>query len=149
MSEPTRPELTLSEAAAACRVDRRTIRRRLDAEEFPNAHRTAGRTGPDDGPWVIPVADLIGAGLSPNVSKVDHQAAEVAPDTIASLQAELADWRRRAEVAEAVASERAATNEALRLALVALGTGRTGSTPDAQAGPYTSAPAVRRRWWRR
>ena len=53
----TRPELTVSEAARACSVDRRTIGRRLRADAFPNAHKL------EDGTWRIPVPDLIAAGL--------------------------------------------------------------------------------------
>jgi hypothetical protein len=59
-----RPELTITEAAKATGVDRRTISRRLNADAFPNAHRDVGRQGqPESGPWLIPVTDLIGAKL--------------------------------------------------------------------------------------
>jgi hypothetical protein len=52
-----RPELTITEAAKATGVDRRTISRRLDADAFPNAHRAivAGLSTtaapPLVGPW--------------------------------------------------------------------------------------------------
>lgn len=57
-----RPEFTIKEAAEACQVSVKTIRRRLDGDKFPNAHRL------DDGPgspWLIPLDDLIAAGLTP------------------------------------------------------------------------------------
>jgi len=58
-----RQELTVTEAAKAAGVDRRMITRRLDAEMFPNAYRSDGKSGPGSGPWMIPTDDLIAAGL--------------------------------------------------------------------------------------
>jgi len=58
-----RRELTVTEAAKAAGVDRRMITRRLDAEMFPNAYRSDGKSGPGSGPWMIPTGDLIAAGL--------------------------------------------------------------------------------------
>ena len=57
-----RPAYTLSEAADACGVSRATIRRRLDAKAFPNAYKDA------EGTWLVPIADLGAAGLTPNRS---------------------------------------------------------------------------------
>jgi len=64
-----RPALTLTEAAKATKVSRKTLRRRLDSDEFPNARRLDGPTGTGTGPWVVPIADLLSAGFtlhSPN-----------------------------------------------------------------------------------
>jgi hypothetical protein len=49
--------VSVTEAARRCGVDRRTIKRRLDAGCFPNAYRTD-----DKGIWVIPKSDLEAAG---------------------------------------------------------------------------------------
>lgn len=83
------------------------------------------------------------------------------PDDIDSLRAELQEWRRRAEVAEAVASERLARAEsaerALRAAEIALT--RAGDAPVRPAGAGDPAvtqtpgapprPATLRERWRR
>ena len=54
--------LTLDEAAAATSLSRDTIKRRLKRGEFPGATRGAahGRRPP---PWLIPMVDLVAAGL--------------------------------------------------------------------------------------
>lgn len=115
-----RPVLTVTEAARASGVDRRAIRRRLDSGEFPNAYRDVGSQGPETGPWLIPVEDLLRAGLTLR--------APMAPDASiltsfgrseqeSLLQSALADALRRAEVAEATAAERERIIEAQELAL--------------------------------
>ena len=72
------------------------------------------------------------------------------PDQVDQLRAELEEWRRRAEVAEAVAAERLARAEtaerALRAAEAALA-GR-GSPPPTQEGgtaPVAGTPPAERR----
>jgi hypothetical protein len=124
---------TVSEAARACRVDRRTLKRLLDKGEFPNARRTVGPRGPDTGPWEIPYRDLTAAGL-----KVNQGAGPDVPtttvvdlDVVARLRDENAELRRRAEVAEARADERERVIEVQAVALRAL-----------TAGPIVSGPAV-------
>ena len=57
-----RPVFTLKEAAEACQVSLKTIRRRRDKGDFPNSYRSATRA---QSPWLIPVTDLIAAGLTP------------------------------------------------------------------------------------
>ena len=59
-----RTELTVTEAARAAGVDRRMISRKIDDDQFPNAHRSDGKRGPGTGPWLIPVEDLLAAGLT-------------------------------------------------------------------------------------
>jgi multidrug resistance efflux pump len=63
------------------------------------------------------------------------------------LRAELAEWRRRAEIAEAVSAERLARAEnaetALEAARSALGVGRpTGSQAASEAAPGTTEPTT-------
>lgn len=53
----TRPMLTQREAATACGVSRTTIRRRREAGDLPNAVQDPQRG------WLIPVEDLLAAGL--------------------------------------------------------------------------------------
>ena len=147
--------LTIRQASEACRVHRRTIMRRLEAGTLPNARRGAA------GEWRIPVTDLIAAGLKPSPhGSADKQlrpdeAGQVqrrndmkadAIDSIAlnEMAAEVADWRRRAEVAEAIAAERGHALEDARLALRALTAGEN------HAGPVESGLRTPpRHWWNR
>lgn len=60
--------LTINAAAEACAVSRDTIKRRLRSGHFPNA--TRGRAqGDRPPPWLIPVVDLVEAGLAPTVDR--------------------------------------------------------------------------------
>jgi len=140
-----RPELTIKEAATACGVSTKTVRRRLDADKFPNARRLDGPAGTESGPWVIPVGDLIAAGLQPGKPSPPDAQSEPAPETVADLPAsqtdelrrletENADLLRRAEVAEAIAEERERTIEAQAQALRMLEAG-----PTADSSPLKSS----------
>ncbi len=126
----SRPWLSLSEAAQAASCARITIRRALDAGKFPQAKRGDGPKGPGSGGWLIPVDDLLAAGFTLGRSGPEpvQPAAQVpAPDTasqIATLRGELAELRRRAEVAEAVAAERGRHLDDMRVALRALPAGQ-------------------------
>jgi hypothetical protein len=107
-----RPALTLTEAAKATGVSRGTLRRRLDSGEFLNACRLDGPVGTGTGPWVVPIADLLGAGLTLH-SPDDDQSDEDKPDDhrdvdlrIRDLEHELELERARRRAAEAFADER-------------------------------------------
>jgi hypothetical protein len=165
-----RPELTVTEAAKAAGVDRRTIRRYLDDDRFPGARRDDGKQGPETGPWLIPVAELLAAGLKlhqPTGPDEPDVAEVVEPSEVESLRAEVVELRTRAEVAEAVAAERdriiAAKDDDLRSLRAVLmagpvpvatdpATGSTGPSEGAQAARYladlSTAPPPRR-WWKR
>jgi len=151
-------ELTVTEAARAARVDRRTIRRRLDGGDFPHARREAGSQGPESGPWLIPAGDLVAAGLTlHDPTGADDAALASARAEVDALRAELADAVRRAEVAEARAAERERVIAAQELALRALVPGR-GDGPtvgddgaggpvddevaDSRGGPGPAGPAL-------
>ena len=125
--------LTVTEAAKAVGVDRRTVQRRLDGGEFPHAYRDAGRQGPETGPWLIPVEDLLDAGLSlrdPAGPERSNGRRQGQSETDV-LRAALADAVRRAEVAEARAAERDRVIDAQDLALRTLmpGVGADGTDP--------------------
>ena len=106
--------LTVSEAASACRVHEATIERAAEAHRFPNAFRRA-----DDGAWLVPVGDLGAAGfpLSPYGSRTPVAAGREESDAMPDVNSELAEWRHRAEVAEALVAEQARTIQSLKRAL--------------------------------
>lgn len=110
--ELARPALTISDAAEATGKHRNTIRAALHAGRFPSAYRE-----PNDGPWRIPVPDLIAAGypvFAPSppdpMTGVESQPQV---EELVRLRAEADELRRRAEVAEAVAEERARERDRL------------------------------------
>jgi hypothetical protein len=68
IDQPVGHSITIRDAAAACRLSPRTIRRKLNEEAFPNAFKTgAGDPEHEPGVWKIPVADLERAGLRPTL----------------------------------------------------------------------------------
>ncbi len=127
-----RPHLfTISQAATACGVSRSRIRRLLDAGAFPNAVQ---KDQPDKGAsarvWHIPAPDLRAAGLIPNRERnspadsgeatgrlLGEQSEQVAAHELAALRTELDLERERRRAAEALAAERAANLDDLRMAL--------------------------------
>jgi len=109
--EPTTPNtrlmLTITEAADAAGKSR-SIGRLLDAGRLDGAEKD------DAGTWRIPVDSLIAVGLTlhaPTPPDATPTPETPPADTLDALRAELADWRRRAEVAEAIAAERAALDD--------------------------------------
>ncbi len=97
--------LTLSEAAVASGASRVTLRRRLDAGEFPHAFRSDAKGKGRKDTWRIPVSDLLSAGF---VLPGDERPAAATPSrriaeleaTVAELERELAVWRARAQERE-------------------------------------------------
>lgn len=164
---PKRPALTISEAARAAGLDRRTIRRYLDAERFGSAYRDPG-----DGYWRIPVDALLAAGVRLHAPADDGQApggqsrGSVTPGAHpppGGMGIPVDDWRSRALVAEARLEERERLVEALEQALRALQAGpeapgvgspvpvppRPEMSPRSTSQPIVATPTPRRRWWRR
>ena len=58
----------LNEAAQSCGVSRSTMRRKRESGAFPNAYTDSA------GAWIIPLADLLAAGLTPGKSRPEHAA---------------------------------------------------------------------------
>ncbi len=145
--EEQQPVFSVTEAARASGVDRRTIKRKLDAGEFPNAHRQPTGQGPGPGPWLVPLGDLLAAGLTPDVGRVPGppmRGSSGPPESELRLRAALADAVRRAEVAEALAAERERAIEAQQVALRAFEAGVAAAAdgePDPAGGPDPHHPS--------
>lgn len=161
MSDATsRPTFTVSSAADVTGKSRRTIGRMLADGELPGAHKT-------DGAWTIPLESLLAAGLTvnapsppdpapapPDAAPLPPPAARVDAAELDRVRSEAIEWRRRAEVAEAIAAERAAALEDVRAALAMaqrmLPPVATMALPPPPAEPDPlPPPAQRRRWWRK
>lgn len=108
---------TISEAAQQCEVSRSTIRRYRDQGKFPNAEKTL------EG-WVIPVNDLISAGLKPGKPKAgdDVLTEQGQPDTsiaqeLIELRAALKIEQAHRQAAELIAAEREQALKDMRQAM--------------------------------
>jgi hypothetical protein len=113
IDQPAGHALAVREAAAACRLSPRTIRRKLNAGAFPNAFTAAPADASGQAVWKIPVADLEQAGLTPTLVHPTYAnpapaPPSIAPDTAGPTVLELVRsdrfGRLRAELAEAVAA---------------------------------------------
>lgn len=144
-----RPTFTITDAAAACSVSRKTITRKLsDLADH-------GAAKDDDGVWRIPVEALLAVGLHPGrsvpevTSAPSRPAQPIAPvrpveqETVTIARDRWDDLRIRLARAEAEANERAAALADARLALRALTagpSGSVGSAPQATPAPASVAP---------
>jgi hypothetical protein len=146
LSEPD--WFSIKRAAEVTSVHANTVRRRLRKGgvpgEFPGAKQDPY------GVWKIPKGDLLAAGLTLNAPK-EGQGEPVAPPDNAELtrlREEVARWRNRAEVAEALAGERDRALVIAENALRALGPGSGATThtepENRSAGPSwpDSAPEI-------
>ncbi len=145
-SASTRPTFTITDAAAACAVSRKTITRKLPELAGHGAAKD------DDGVWRIPVEALLAVGLRPGRSLPESTpvparpvvapargAPDVAQDTITIARDRWDDLRIRLARAEAEASERALALADARLALRALTAGPASAAPVPAGGPAASA----------
>ena len=140
---PARPTFTAPEAVAATGKSRRQIGRMLAAGELVGAHKTAGE-------WQIPLASLLAAGLrlhAPSPPDAPSSSITSPPDTTSSaelalLRAENVRLSHRAEMAEALATERAEALDDLRSSLDDLRSVISKLPPALEAGRP-------RRWFRR
>jgi hypothetical protein len=159
IDQPVGHALIVREAAAACRLSPRTIRRKLQAGAFPNAYKTPVPDDPEKTIWKIPVSDLEQAGLEPTVTHPAFSKPVPAPepdpaaptvlelvrsDRFGRLRAELAEAVAAAELAllraeaerwRVIAEERAQALDRADLALKAITSAmQDGRHPDASAG---------------
>ncbi len=153
-----RPLWTLSEAAQHCSVSRSTVRRYRETGKFPNAVKD-----PEHG-WIVPVGDLLAAGLRPGRSAPlsEHAQSENGPahdlaQRIQQLETQLTVERAQRAAVEQVAAEREQSLVDLRAALRMLDAVPTrpepvSAVPVVPPGPEPAPrvlPAARSRWWRR
>lgn len=149
----SRPSFTITDAAAACAVSRKTITRKLPELALSGAAKD------DDGIWRIPVEALLAVGLHPGRSvpeeqqpKVERAADPVAarpdrpatgPEMVTIPRDRWDDVRIRLARAEAEAAERALALADARLALRALTAGPSRATDAAAAtGPEPGSPQM-------
>jgi hypothetical protein len=102
-------DLTISEAARACAVNHRTIRRHRDAGDFPGAYKD------QENVWRIPTADLEAAGYPPYLMARLGEPSEAT--RLDRLRIEVALLKERLKATQAIAREREARIEDLRLVL--------------------------------
>jgi hypothetical protein len=140
--------VTAPQAARICGVTIRTIQRHREGLE------AAGAWKDHRGRWQIPVTALAAVGLRPGnadtvtatVRDMTHDSTTVSPTSVTdalALQAQLADLRRRAEVAEARAAGLQALVETQARALRQLeaagerGSGGSSAQEPPQGGPLS------------
>jgi hypothetical protein len=115
IDQPSGDDLTIREAAAACRLSPRTLRRKLNEGAFPSAYKSGPRELEPEGVWMIPLADLDRAGLHPTLlhstlTETSRPRTEPEPQpqgdgpTVLELVRSDRFGRLRAELAEAVAA---------------------------------------------
>lgn len=113
IDQPSENALTIREAAAACRLSPRTLRRKLNEGAFPSAYKTEPTDQEPEGVWMIPAAELERAGLRPTLlhpTLTDSTRARPDPTptgdgpTVLELVRSDRFGRLRAELAEAVAA---------------------------------------------
>src|SRR5437773_10645245 len=163
IDQPSGPAVTIRDAAAACRLSPRTIRRKIAEGVFPKAYKAGEDDAEPSGIWMIPVADLEAAGLDPTLvhstfthaPRGEHADADgptvlelVRSDRFGRLRADLAEAVASAEIAllraeaerwRTVADERAAALDRADTALKALTTALSAGQLPA-AAPRLSAP---------
>jgi len=112
-----------------------TIRRVLDSidpirrnlERFPNARRLDAPSGPEAGPWVIPIDDLLGAGYSVNAPSPPDEEPE--PELPGTEAADAVELRQRIETLETEAADHGSAPQTLSA------TPEDDSTPDTPDEP--------------
>ena len=153
-----RPLWTLSEAAQHCSVSRSTVRRYRETGKFPNAVKD-----PERG-WIVPVGDLLVAGLRPGRSGPLSEPAQSEDDPahdlaqrVVQLETQLTVERAQRAAVEQVAAERERSLVDLRAALRMLDAGPTRPEPvppvpvvPPGSEPTPSVPPeARPKWWQR
>ena len=149
---------SLSRAAEQCGVSRSTVRRRRESGAFPGAEKR-------DGEWMIPLSDLLAAGMVPGRVDSPEQVGEPGQSQLSEQGVEpvvsvpLSQWtavQTRLEVAEARLEERERTVNALEMAVraiegppIAVVDTDESATSDAVVDLRKQRVESKRRWWRR
>ena len=146
----SRPTFTITDAATACSVSRKTITRKLPELAGHGAAKD------DDGVWRIPVEALLAVGLHPGRSLPEAAPAAARPvaprpsparpaeqDTVTIPRDRWDDVRIRLARAEAEAAERGLALADARLALRALTAGPVRAARSVGAGRPTTRPRAR------
>ncbi len=118
---------SVTEAAEACSLSQKTIKRRLSEGAFPGAYKEPMSARGGNERWLIPFADLLAAGLRPNAARkatgADVDLTDAAGNSgdqyrgeVVRLRRELAEARQEAAVAKALAAERLRSLDDARLA---------------------------------
>lgn len=137
-----RPSWSITRAAQECGVSRSTIRRYRERGDFKNAHKDEG------GEWLIPVTDLIAAGLPPksrpddeyvsrSIEQVQQNESMLSEHDLELLELrhELELERVRREYAERLAQEREKQVDDLRGAMRMIEVVKPQAAPQPQAEP--------------
>ncbi len=117
---------SVTEAAEACSLSQKTIKRRLSEGAFPGAYKEPMSAQGGNERWLIPLADLLAAGLQPDAARratgADVDLTDAAGNgdqyrgEVVRLRRELAEARQEAAVAKALAAERLRSLDDARLA---------------------------------
>ncbi len=163
IEEPGTHVLTICDAAEACGLSTRTIRRRLASGAFPRAFKLAATDSAGEGVWRIPIADLYRSGLVaaklPLAAAPGGAAARqlrtnsqlVSSDRFGRLRSELAEAVAAAELllirAEVdkwrmIAEERAQALERADLALRTVSAAVEAGARDESSPTLETAPAA-------
>lgn len=156
-----RPQFTLTEAAKLTGVSRSTIRRRRESGKFPDAHRN------EEGEWLIPLTNLLAAGLRPLSSERVHLEQEgelvtLTPPTppaqpdhelaqrLHDAELELARERARVEGLERTLAESQGRVQDLQKAMAMLEAPKPKVTvqPSQHREPRP-APPLKESWWKK
>lgn len=148
---------TLTDAAQQCSVSRSTIRRYRESGKFPHAEKQSGQ-------WVIPVTDLITAGLKPGQpsppdeqpNQADHTTKNEQPDHVqelSELRAQLQIEQAHRKAAEQIAAEREQSLIDLRRAMRIIEAPQPTQphfAPGSESEPtQQEQPEPKQSWWKR
>lgn len=144
---------SIDQVAAVCQVSTRTVQRRLPQLEAAGAWKGA------DGKWRVPIEAMAAAGLKPGQPArpdavvgqplrhhdMSHDKSYDSEVEVLRVKAEaeqqIAEWRRRAEVAEALAAERERIINTQAMALRMLEAAPAQPPAAEPTEPATPAPA--------
>lgn len=134
--------LTITDVSKRAGVSRRTIGRMIAEGRLEAVQDSSGV-------WRITPAQVLAAGLPLDRNTPTETPTAPVTDETERLRAELVEWRTRAQVAEAIATERGAILDDLRQALAMAQRTLTTGTDVSVSGVTLTSSTARRRWWPR